>query len=284
VAVHAGQSAAAILDASSDDLEGQAVVVSHVQAEDRRVDGRPQVVHVRDEGPADPEVEQAPEQRLLAALRAELVWARSRHGTLLDALGRTFDEIAADPSVQDVASVNGFSLLDGSLRNNAAVLFVSMKPFDQRGDASLLSFAALPRINQQLAGLTEGFALAVNPPPIPGLGTTGGFEMYLQNRGAGDQQATSQAVQAFIKAARARPELSGVSTTYRGATQQLFGQEQAATITRQNRDFAQITFFHRGTYSRKLGQTGEVLMLEHDAGGRVFQNAQHHTWGHLHAG
>lgn len=130
--------------------------------------------------------------------------------------------VAADPSVQDVASVNGFSLLDGSLRNNAAVLFVSMKPFDQRGESSLLSFAALPRINQQLAGLTEGFALAVNPPPIPGLGTTGGFEMYLQNRGAGDQQATSQAVQAFIKEARARPELSGVSTTYRGATQQLF--------------------------------------------------------------
>jgi hydrophobe/amphiphile efflux-1 (HAE1) family protein len=130
--------------------------------------------------------------------------------------------VAAEPSVQDVASVNGFSLLDGTLRNNAAVLFVSMKPFDQRGDASMLSFAALPRINQQLAGLTEGFALAVNPPPIPGLGTTGGFEMYLQNRGAGDQQATSQAVQAFMTAARARPELAGVSTTYRGATQQLF--------------------------------------------------------------
>jgi multidrug efflux pump len=130
--------------------------------------------------------------------------------------------VAAEPAVQDVASVNGFSLLDGTLRNNAAVLFVSMKPFDQRGDASMLSFAALPRINQQLAGLSEGFALAVNPPPIPGLGTTGGFEMYLQNRGAGDQQATSQAVQAFMAAARARPELAGVSTTYRGATQQLF--------------------------------------------------------------
>jgi multidrug efflux pump len=130
--------------------------------------------------------------------------------------------VAADPAVQDVASVNGFSLLDGSLRNNAGVLFVSMKPFEERKEASQLSFAALPRINRQLAGLTEGFALAVNPPPIPGLGTTGGFEMYLQNRGAGNQQATSQAVQAFVKAARTRPELAGVSTTYRGATQQLF--------------------------------------------------------------
>ena len=130
--------------------------------------------------------------------------------------------IAAEPAVQDVASVNGYSILDGTLRNNAAVLFVSMKPFDERKDASQLSFAVLPRLNKRLAGLTEGFALAINPPPIPGLGTTGGFEMYLQNRGAGDLHATGQAVQAFLAAARQRPELAGVTTTYRGSTQQLF--------------------------------------------------------------
>lgn len=130
--------------------------------------------------------------------------------------------VAADPAVQDVATVAGYSLLDGSIRNNAAVLFVSMKPFGERKTPDLLSFAALPRINARLAGLTEGFALAVNPPPIPGLGTTGGFEFYLQNRGAGDVRATNAALQAFLKAARERPELAGISTTFRGSTQQLF--------------------------------------------------------------
>ena len=130
--------------------------------------------------------------------------------------------VAAEGAVQDVASVNGYSLLDGTLRNNAAVLFVSLKPFDQRHSADDLSFAVLPRINRELAGLTGGFALAINPPSIPGLGTTGGFEMYLQNRGSGDLKATSQAVQAFVAAARQRPELAGVNTTYKGSTQQLF--------------------------------------------------------------
>jgi len=129
--------------------------------------------------------------------------------------------VAADPAVQDVASVNGYSLSDGSISNNAAVLFVAMKPFDQPTQGSLLGFAALPRINRQQAGLSEGFAFAVNPPPIPGLCTTGGFEFYVQNRGAGDVRATEQAVQAFVKAAAARPELAGVRTTFRGATQQL---------------------------------------------------------------
>jgi multidrug efflux pump len=130
--------------------------------------------------------------------------------------------VASDPAVQDVALVNGYSLVDGTFRNNAAVLFVSMKPFDERTEPSQLTFSVLPRLNKQFAGLKEGFVLAINPPAIPGLGTTGGFEFYVQNRGAGDTRATSQAVQAFIAAARQRPELAGVNTTFRGATQQLF--------------------------------------------------------------
>jgi multidrug efflux pump len=130
--------------------------------------------------------------------------------------------LAAEPAVQDVARVNGYSLVDGQFRNNAAVLFPSMKPFEERTDPSQLTFSVLPRLNQQFAGLKEGFVLAINPPSIPGLGTTGGFEFYIQNRGAGDTRATAQAVQALIGAARQRPELVGVSTTFRGATQQLF--------------------------------------------------------------
>jgi multidrug efflux pump len=130
--------------------------------------------------------------------------------------------VSGDPSVQDVAVVNGYSLIDGQIRNNAAVLFVSMKPFEERKDASLLSFAALPRLNRQFAELKEGFVFALNPPSIPGLGTTGGFEFYIQNRGAGDPRATGAALQAFLAAARQRPELQGVNSSFRAATQQLF--------------------------------------------------------------
>jgi multidrug efflux pump len=130
--------------------------------------------------------------------------------------------LAAEPAVQDVAAVIGYSLVDGTFRNNAAILFPSMKPFDARTDPSQLTFAVLPRLNRQFAAIKEGFVLAVNPPSIPGLGTTGGFEFYIQNRGAGDTRATTQAVQAFVAAARQRPELAGVNTTFRGATQQLF--------------------------------------------------------------
>ncbi len=130
--------------------------------------------------------------------------------------------VAADPAVQDVATVDGYSLIDGQFTNNAAILFPSMKPFEERKDPSLLSFAMLKRLNAQFFGLQEGFAFALNPPSIPGLGTTGGFEFYIQNRGAGDPRATQQAIQAFLAQARQRPELQGVNTTFRASSQQLF--------------------------------------------------------------
>jgi multidrug efflux pump len=130
--------------------------------------------------------------------------------------------VAAEPAVADVAVVNGYSLIDGTFRNNAAIFFPAMKPFEERTDPSQLTFGVLPRLNRQFAQLKEGFVFAINPPSIPGLGTTGGFEFYIQNRGAGDTRATSQAVQAYLAAARQRPELAGVTTTFRGATQQLF--------------------------------------------------------------
>ncbi|MEP7330156.1 MAG: efflux RND transporter permease subunit, partial [Betaproteobacteria bacterium] len=130
--------------------------------------------------------------------------------------------VSADPAVQDVASVAGYSLLDGQIQNNSGIIFASLKPFDERTDASMLSFAVLKRLNAQFAGVRDGFMFALNPPSIPGLGTTGGFEFYMQNRGGGDARATGIAVETFLAKARQRPELQGLSTSYRAATQQLF--------------------------------------------------------------
>ena len=130
--------------------------------------------------------------------------------------------LLADPAVQDVATVNGYSLIDGQQQNNAAVQFVSMKSFEERKDASMLSFAALPRLNAAFARLRDGFVLALNPPSIPGMGTTGGFEFYMQNRGSGSVSTTQEKLNAFLAKARQRPELQGVSTTFRSNSKQLF--------------------------------------------------------------
>jgi len=130
--------------------------------------------------------------------------------------------LLADPAVQDVGTVNGYSFIDGQQNNSAAVMFGLMKPFEERKDPKLLSFDTLKRLNAQFFARRDGVAFAVNPPSIPGLGTTGGFEFYVQNRGSGEPRATDAALQAFLAKARTRPELQGVNTTFRANSQQLF--------------------------------------------------------------
>ncbi|HEX6691413.1 MAG TPA: efflux RND transporter permease subunit, partial [Burkholderiales bacterium] len=130
--------------------------------------------------------------------------------------------ILKDPAVAGVGVVDGYSLIDGQQNNAATIMFGLLKPFEERKDPSMLSFAALRRMNMQFFQNKEGVAFALNPPSIPGLGTTGGFEFYIQNRGSGDPRATDAAVQAFLAKARQRPELAGVSTTFRANSQQLF--------------------------------------------------------------
>ena len=127
-----------------------------------------------------------------------------------------------DPAVQDVGTVNGYSFIDGQQNNSAALMFALLKPFDERKDPKLLSFDTLKRLNAQFYGRKDGVAFAVNPPSIPGLGTTGGFEFYIQNRGSGEPRATDAALQEFLAKVRERPELQGVSTTFRANSQQLF--------------------------------------------------------------
>jgi len=131
--------------------------------------------------------------------------------------------ILNDPAVQDVGTVNGYSFIDGQQNNSAALAFGLLKPFEERKkDPNLSSFATLKRLNAQFYGQKGGVAFAVNPPSIPGLGTTGGFEFYIQNRGSGEPRATAAALQAFMAKARERPELQAVNTTFRANSQQLF--------------------------------------------------------------
>ncbi len=154
------------------------------------------------------------------------VVAQVQDAASLDVTKRFTKELEAimlkDPAVQDVGTVNGYSFIDGQQNNSAAVMFGLLKPFEERKDVKLLSFDTLKRLNAQFFGRRDGVAFAVNPPSIPGLGTTGGFEFYIQNRGSGEPRATDAALQAFLAKARQRPELQGVSTTFHANSQQLF--------------------------------------------------------------
>jgi multidrug efflux pump len=130
--------------------------------------------------------------------------------------------IKKNEAVQDIAQVDGYSLVDGQTKTNAGTLFVSLKPFEERHTAETSSFTLLKTANGAFRKIEKAILLALNPPAIPGLGTTGGFEFYIQDRGAGNPAKLFQAVQGVVEKAKKRPELQGVSSTFVSSSQQMY--------------------------------------------------------------
>jgi len=128
----------------------------------------------------------------------------------------------SSPAVSDTAQIDGYSLIDGQYKTNAGLLFITLKPYEERDDPSLTSFALLNESRKLLGSIKDGILFAVAPPSIPGLGTTGGFEFYLQDRAGGTPQALEEVNGKFLAAARKRPELTSMSTTFSASQQQLY--------------------------------------------------------------
>ena len=133
---------------------------------------------------------------------------------------------AKNPAVESRSQINGFSLLDGQYKTNASTFFIKLKDFKERygswatakvqnAKAVLLGVAGLSR------DIPQGRLIPIAPPAIPGIGTTGGFEFWIQDKEAGDPGRLYELTQQFLAKARNRPELSGMNSTFNAATQQL---------------------------------------------------------------
>ncbi len=130
------------------------------------------------------------------------------------------------PGVETRAMITGYSLLDTGFKTNAGAFFVTLKDFKERYGSTEAARAqnaraVLMSFYREAQTIDEAIVLPVAPPPIPGIGTTGGFEFWIQDTGSGDPAQLDQVTQEFLKAARARPELASLSSTFRANTQQL---------------------------------------------------------------
>ncbi len=148
-------------------------------------------------------------------------------GMLQDAasLRRTtaaFDAVTEDvrrhPAVANAMSVSGMDPLSFSFKTNAGLVWVPLKPWDERtGDDSKSPGAVVQAVMQAGSKVKDAFFFAVEPPPIEGLSNVGGFELYIQSRGRGTPQELADVVQKFVGAAAQRKELKDVQTTFSAA-------------------------------------------------------------------
>jgi multidrug efflux pump len=128
-------------------------------------------------------------------------------------------------SVSSITIIDGFSLLDSQNKNNAATFFVGLKGFDERYTSanarSQNARALMVDTYRELSQVKEGVIIPVNPPSIPGLGTTGGTEIWIQGSGDGTIAQLAGVVSDFVAKAKQRPELTGVTSTFNASSQQL---------------------------------------------------------------
>jgi multidrug efflux pump len=134
---------------------------------------------------------------------------------------RVANIFAEHAAVQDYSALSGYSLIDGQFKTNAGTVFVALKDFDQRTEASLSAPSLLESVTPKLRAIKEAIAIPINPPSIPGLGTQGGFEYWLQSRGQGSIAQLEQNTRKLIDTADKRAELTRLSTTLNAASRQL---------------------------------------------------------------
>jgi HAE1 family hydrophobic/amphiphilic exporter-1 len=124
------------------------------------------------------------------------------------------DVLANTPGVQYTTSVVGFSLLSYVRTSYNGFFFVSLKPWEDRKSRSEQYQAIKAHLNQELRRLPEGTVFSFSPPAIPGVGTSGGVTFVLEDRAGKDVKFLATNLAKFLAAARKRPEIATISTTF----------------------------------------------------------------------
>jgi len=143
-------------------------------------------------------------------------------GRTNEAAKRIEEILSQTPGVRYTTSVIGFSLLSYVRASYSAFFFVTFKPWDDRKQREEQYQVIKQRLNQELSKLPEGVSFGFSPPAIPGVGTSGGFTFILEDRAGNDVQFLTNNLEIFMAAARKRPEIGALSTTFLPSVPQKF--------------------------------------------------------------
>ena len=136
-----------------------------------------------------------------------------------DSATRKVEElISRIPEIQSYLVVSGYNFLSGTSSNNSATIFVQLKPWHER---SRTATEVIREVNQRgMVGITQATAIAVNPPPIPGLGNSSGFTIELQDISGKSPLYLAEQAANFMKEARKHPEIGSIYTLFRATVPQ----------------------------------------------------------------
>jgi HAE1 family hydrophobic/amphiphilic exporter-1 len=186
--------------------------------------------------------------------------------------------LAHTPGVQSTTSVVGFSLLSFTRTSYNAFFFVTLKPWDDRKTREEQFQVIKATLNRELSQLPEGIAFDFSPPAIPGVGTSGGFTFVLEDRAGKDVEFLTSNLNAFMAAARKRPEIASLSTTFLGSVPQQFIDVDRDKVIKQGVAIADvyrtIQAFMGGLFINYFNRFGRQWQVYIEAEGEYRTNAE----------
>ncbi|MGQ3165186.1 MAG: efflux RND transporter permease subunit [Hydrogenophaga sp.] len=139
-----------------------------------------------------------------------------------DVIQRMGEITKQNPNVEDAIAYPGLSINGITNRSNSGIVFATLKPFAERRRADQSGGAVAGQLNQAYGAIQDAFIVMFPPPPVAGLGTTGGFKLQLEDKASLGYDAMDTAVKAFMAKAYQTPELAGMFTSWQVNVPQLY--------------------------------------------------------------
>src|SRR3989441_3529321 len=182
-------------------------------------------------------------------------------------VGQVEDILRSNPGVEAVTTLGGIDRLTNTVNSNVSTVIALLKRWDERDALHLDQQAILRTVQPQFAQLQSAIVFGFGLPPILGLGASGGFELMLQDRTDGELARLSDVTQAFVQAARQRPEIASLNTGLRTTVPQFrvdLDTDKAQTLGVPVTDvYSALQTFLGGLYVNdfnRFGRTWRVLM------------------------
>jgi multidrug efflux pump len=139
-----------------------------------------------------------------------------------DVIKRMSDIAMQQPGVEHAIAFPGLSINGFTNSSNAGVVFVALSPFEERTTPELSGGAIAMALNQKFGAVQDAFIAMFPPPPVNGLGTTGGFKMQIEDRAGFGYQTLDEVTKAFLGKAYQTPELAGLFSSFQINVPQLY--------------------------------------------------------------
>lgn len=130
--------------------------------------------------------------------------------------------VLSTPGIAHAVPIVGLDGATFTTAPNAAVVFTPLDDFKQRAEKGQSAQALIGALNQQFASIQEAFVISVAPPPVRGIGTTGGFKMEVQDVHGGEPAELESVAMAIMAQANQTPGLAGVFTTFSTKTPKVY--------------------------------------------------------------